>query len=265
MKYKIMLIFGILLIIPFIQANWLCGGITYGDCPSSYPVELCLNYLAMCISPDYDTDEYCCTSGCDEASDYLFCDEGDIANCKVISPYGGDMVCCPSDFPKYNEETNTCWKENWQCINDEGCNYGYICSNHQCILRECERGEKKCVGSTYYECRIVYPDNYYTWVNVGIIKDKCGIECIENLDCPESSFIGDKFCSNNNVVKQKTHSTCEDNSCTVLKEDTILEFCEDSCEEGICIKIEQPNYIIYILGLISFTIFLIWIYRKTKK
>ena len=48
--------------------------------------------------------------------------------------------------------------------------------------KECKDGEEKCVGFIYYVCK------NGKWTKVGPTKGKCGVECVQDSDCPAPSI-----------------------------------------------------------------------------
>jgi len=57
---------------------------------------------------------------------------------------------------------------------------------------ECSSGETKCVGYDYYTCGNYDDDSCLEWANEGVTIGKCGVECVENSDCP-SGYICSNF------------------------------------------------------------------------
>ena len=74
----------------------------------------------------------------------------------------------------------------------------------------------------------------------GLTKNP-NIECYRNTDCGDSEFIGEKYCLNNNLVREFVSYTCkdkgtEDSDCGSDKEVKIIEEC-DVCQNGKCYDI----------------------------
>jgi len=96
---------------------------------------------------------------------------------------------------------------------------------------ECQLGDEKCEGFDYYICE----NN--KWENQRKTIGKCGVECLSNSDCPTGDYIGNKYCSNDNVVQKYRNYSCDtqDYTCGYIEEEKVLEICELGCEEGVCI------------------------------
>jgi hypothetical protein len=65
------------------------------------------------------------------------------------------------------------------------------------------------------------------------------ITCSSNSDCGTDSFIGNKTCSDSNVVQTYKSFTCinpnkEDSTCSSKTETKIIEACQFGCSEGKC-------------------------------
>lgn len=103
-----------------------------------------------------------------------------------------------------------------ECYDDSNCDNNYFCdksgewTNWNCKYRECQEGESKCEGLDYYTCQ----NN--NWNNNGLVLNKCNIECITDYNCQSDSYVGEKYCSNNNVVQNFKDYSCSNYKCDLL-------------------------------------------------
>ena len=109
------------------------------------------------------------------------------------------------------------------------------CANGSCLQVKCN------INS---ECN---DNNNYTideCVKPGTSESFCRnteINCVSNLDCGVNGFIGNEFCSANNVEKNYQNSTCANagtlNSyCQVSVEPRQIQQCQFACTQGGCIR-----------------------------
>ena len=127
------------------------------------------------------------------AKDYMLvekCEEG-------YSCVDGECVEeCESHYEKRCYEGDVWWYDS--CGNREEkyeeCGEKE-CVNGECVLGcedECSRGEAKCEEDhTYWVCE---KNGCWTWKNKGIVKGKCGVECMSNEDCPEGEVCKEYKC-----------------------------------------------------------------------
>jgi len=134
---------------------------------------------------------------------------------------------------------------------------------------ECENGAYKCENFNYYECE----NN--VWVEKGIVKGNCGVECISDDDCEEDSLFGDNFCLNETAVGKKLNDyyCSEDYTCKTKIIDKVIKICDYKCSDGKCIEKEGTNekkeidiiYYGYLIMPIIIIIALILIIIKLKR
>lgn len=103
-------------------------------------------------------ETYECDAGCDNGV-CEECEEHDYKEC-----YNGDVYWFDScDVREERAES---------CVNG--------CSNGQCNAppTDCNSGEDKCEGSSYFSC-----SSSGSWINNGIVLGKCNVACIGAEDC----------------------------------------------------------------------------------
>lgn len=188
------------LAIPFASAEWFCGDGSYDECPSQYPVECCVNKIATCLYSDQSCNQNCCIGGgCNSWDDYWFCKNGQVANCNVETTYPKGMVCCESNYPKWNNKAQECWKNEWQCTQNSHCDSDKCCFSNKCELVNCEGGNCK----------------EWELVNTKIVDHKCTVTCVlkpgycnSNSDCYATQSCSD--------IHKCTDLVCNDgNDCTI--------------------------------------------------
>jgi len=127
---------------PYCDAGLICeffqcvpdngGEVTCED--PSYPNLCWIGDISICLNNQADCSEYCCIGGgCDSWDDYWFCNKGSVANCNVQTSNPNNMVCCADDYPIWNEDTQTCWKTDWECTMNSHCGSNENCENHICV------------------------------------------------------------------------------------------------------------------------------------
>lgn len=201
------------------EGMWCCDNPSYVICGDTEVCGIndawCDNYL--------NSDKSCNQDGS------ICCD-----NAGWIFDYFFD-VCCPPDNPFYNE-------------NIEGClEYRQISSvNYYTELSECYAPyggstplqylwESKCVEHDSYSCTPNKIDVFIDGWNIETVIGKCEVECLEESDCPVDVPLGEKYCENNNVVRDYRDYSCSDYICDYEDIQNVLEECDYKCEEGICI------------------------------
>lgn len=220
-----------------------------------------------CINNDQDCSERCCVGGgCNSWDDFWFCNKGSISNCDVDSPYQNNMVCCPSDYPIWNEDSQECWKSGWECTKDNHCDFNERCSGNKCELKEgyCnDLFDCSFITETYNQCNgdyleeitkeTVCKDNKCDFETTATVLEYCEYGCENTVCIVKECDEGELKCSGNDLL------VCQNNE-FVLK-----ETCENGCEEGKCLG---KNWFLYIsIGAIVIFIFSIifLIFRKKKK
>jgi hypothetical protein len=107
----------------------------------------------------------------------------------------------------------------------------------------CVAGE--CQGVTCYEdsdCDDQNPLTIDQCNNPGTTVSECvntEINCAQDSDCGASGFIGQEFCSANNVVKTYREAICQqpgtlDSNCKITEENRIVNECSSICVDGSC-------------------------------
>lgn len=114
----------------------------------------------------------------------------------------------------------------------ESCKYG--CLNGACIIGECVDGETKCEGAIYYTC------SNNNWVSQGELIGKCGVECLSDSNCLGDGYIGEEYCSGDNIVRKYVSSSCVNNQCIESEIEKVIDECIFGCEAGTCLTIEEP-------------------------
>jgi|GEM_PF-6654321 len=116
------------------------------------------------------------------------------------------------------------YKDGWWCWVWTG--WGFW-GNREVVKSECNPGETKCEGYTYYEC------SNYKWKDKGKVVGKCGVECLRDLDCGKVMY-SDNYCSGDIVYRNKTFYICDNYQCNVHTEKEEVQVCEYGCEDGAC-------------------------------
>jgi len=150
---------------------------------------------------------------------------GDWAWASICGGYLGDY------FSKYNVK---CYDNN-DCASSYYCDKSGSWEEWNCKYMECASGNK-CIGLDYYVCE------NYKWNNKGIIKDKCGVECLDDSDCPKDSFIGNKSCLDTKIVQKFGDNYCNNYKCSYSESVKTLETCDYKCEDGECIGEVELNF-----------------------
>jgi len=245
------------------KANTYKNGYYVGDV--KIPIKLDGDYLYLYDGKNINNqNELYDLANCDNKGCYNY-------DYKIISPdeillasAGETYTGCPLflgydyDYEERSSVETTWWWDSWvvrsygyldindngkcldlksvECYDNNDCNENMYCNKEgewnewKCDLKECETGETSCDIFNYETCE----NN--NWVNNGIIKNKCNVECIEDKHCNNDE--SEKYCENNNVVIANSTEKCNTQfySCETNKEITIIETCEFSCLEGKCIE-----------------------------
>ena len=150
--------------------------------------------------------------------------------------YAGDYYCIA--FNAKNETQPFCGdgikNGNEQC-DDGNLNNNDSCSN-SCMIQNITCNQD-------LECDDSNPLTYDQCINPGTPASECRnteINCATNLDCGSSGFLGEEFCSQNDIMKNYANYTCINpgtlNSfCISEVQQVTLQMCEFACSEGACI------------------------------
>lgn len=236
-------IFMLLLLISLILADTpvddsLCEDIADAECTDGY-IPVCYqedngDYYYIC---EYDTSQDCSDDPSYNLDCSKWCNNGEIID------YSVDL-CCPPLYPYYHagscystmpfEDTDNYYTRHSNCFptcRGTGPNPAPVpdsCKPEQCIdkrLQRCETGDG---WSFNYE-------------NIGFVKGKCDVECLEDSDCPKSiSYI---YCNDSNIINNSKEYSCSENSCMEEQSETIFEECNYKCKtiDGQAICITQPS------------------------
>lgn len=135
------------------------------DCPSGYKMNCQCDpncwYTCDPINQDCSNDpskKYDCSREC-TVSGHIY-------------QYNTDE-CCPPDFPFQKVSTNQCYSS---LTSDLGSD------NYYTRRSSCTPPQTKCEGNNYYECKEA-TQYIYALKSLGIIKGRCGIECINEEKC----------------------------------------------------------------------------------
>ena len=184
---------------------------------------------------------------------YYYLDDQNKANMSAIARtyiWGAEI----SDFGDVVSKANKGQRlVNGITANEKLCFYGiakskYWTNNAKDLLNEC-------IGFVLTECETnaeCDDEDIYTedvCENPGTINAECKnypIECLSETDCGIDGFVGNNFCSENDVLKEYIDYTCNNpgtrNSlCDSEGENRLIEECSDLCVEGSCVDIECFN------------------------
>jgi hypothetical protein len=188
-----------------------------------------------CLSPEQDCNERCCIGGgCDDWDDWWYCNDGNIASCNVQSPWQNNMVCCPNDFPVWNEQTQTCWKSNWECTDNSQC----LVSGEVCINNLCEQQQQGCVEN--WECSDWSDCRNSQQIRTCVDNNACGTTSFKpdtQQTCTSQEYCGDGVCNG-----LETSNDCPED-CGTIPECTTNSDCPINmeCVNGDCELISTPE------------------------
>lgn len=250
---KLIFLLPMLLIPVLVSANWYCGGIEYYDCSEQYPVETCINGVVICNYLTQDPTQYCVIKdNGDTYDDYWFCNNGQKAICNVQSPYQNNMVCCPNDFPVWNENYQQCWKQGWECTGDSQCN-----APNKCIDNTCQY---QCVPS--WTCGDWSQCSSSSSTQTRSCSDGCGQTKTESQSCEpdQCAFPSDcnSWCRSHTCNKGKDPGEweCINSKCSWL-------YTGDGEEDGDGNggdKIVRPDMIDFVIIIMTFIILaIVWV------
>lgn len=73
----------------------------------------------------------------------------------------------------FNTKVVGCY-DSTSCASSQYCDKSGAWATWNCQAKECETGQTKCEGSTYFTC------SNYKWVNAGVTKGQCNVQCTAN-------------------------------------------------------------------------------------
>jgi len=94
---------------------------------------------------------------------------------------------------------------------------------------------------------LITPEIYFNeaeWIDdeVDTQNVQCSFGCSSDSECGTSGYIGNKYCSGNNVVQKYLENTCLSYECASNENEQIIESCSNGCSNGQCIA-QQPQLI----------------------
>jgi hypothetical protein len=121
------------------------------------------------------------------------------------------------------------------------------------IELKCTLGTEKCSGNNLQVCELVNRDfppwfedpgwsaDVHRYIDKGEVVGKCELECVEDSHCGIDDFIGEKFCSNNEITQKYESFNCINFQCEKIEENRIIQKCttNELCENAICKEIPQ--------------------------
>ena len=163
------------------------------------------------------------------------CNDGNSSTEDVCVNAGtGNSNCMHNGIECFTEEdcgTNGFIENSFCSFGDVARNFiNYNCNNAGTIESFCSSAvEKIIVEDCDFGCE-------------GNICSAPVIECNENTDCGADGFVGNLFCSNNNVNRLFRTHTCEnsgtqESECSSADEEQLVEICSDVCAQGDCIDV----------------------------
>ena len=146
------------------------------------------------------------------------------------------------------------------CSHNEYCDKSKDWKNWQCRAKECDTGQSQCVGKNNHICE------NYKFVDKGITKGQCNVECFTDNDCKNQNDVSGNVCLEGDVSKTISNGVCTLNLCTAKKVTEIVEECTLGCREGQCFeKTTTFKILLYSLGSIVLLIIFIIVYAVRKK
>lgn len=121
-----------------------------------------------------------------------------------------------------------------ECYQDSDCGSNEYCKktgsttdqDWSCVQKICTDGEERCFGSNLQRCES------NSWVDKGVILNKCDVECKLESDCPADET-SDQFCSGNNIMETSTDNSCSSYQCSSVTQDTVIQSCSYQCQDVV--------------------------------
>lgn len=115
-----------------------------------------------------------------------------------------------------------------------------FCSNGQCQTITCHNNN---------ECDDNNPLTIDQCINPNTTSSQCRnteINCASNLDCGFTGFLGNEFCSQEDVYKNYQTATCNNagtllSSCTLSVNATLTAQCDYACTDATCIRCDENS------------------------
>ena len=79
------------------------------------------------------------------------------------------------------------------------------------------------------------------WTGDGGCKKVEQVECLSDNECGTSEYVSDKYCKDDNVVRDYKEVSCSNYNCgskTIVK---TMENCDYGCENSECLNLEEPS------------------------
>ena len=249
--------------------NQLIDCITNNDCNdgNAYTEDLCINPGTLqsycqnnqiicfnnndCNDGNPQTNDVCINPGTTTS----FC-ENNVLQC-INDGQCGSVVSnniCVGDNVVNRTITPLCIGNNCQSsTNDviiQNCAYG--CSNGACI-------QPPITCSTNSQCNDNNQRTVDECVNAGTPQSFCRnteVNCLENLDCGVTGFVGNEFCSSEDVYKKYQTATCEnpgtlESNCVVTQQSKLVNECDDNDAHTIDSCLEDDNTAICVNELLE--------------
>ena len=101
--------------------------------------------------------------------------------------------------------------------------------------KKCESGICK---ETYF-----WEDQFVKQCIYGCVNGECINECTKDTDCGTGSYVGEKYCKNNNVYQDYQFYECLNNQCKSKTETRLVEKCNScqECKNGKCLDNYQTS------------------------
>jgi hypothetical protein len=218
--------------------DWCCYDSGYVVCGSTNTCgpssDWCWNFLNPAISCNKDQSR-CCN---ERAAVYDF----------------STNMCCPSAYPF--QKNNLCYT-----TPQAGAN------NYYTEQSNCLGSEKECNGQILKQCAQA-PTFIYKMTDKGFVKGECGVDCLNDAQCPIPVISNITFCSGRNIAQNTSSARCtSDHKCedsySTEKIDSCTITCMDrpdgaACSDQIVYKSLGVSFLVLILSVI----FGIMIYRR---
>ena len=211
---------------------------------------------------DFNGVEFCC-----DETGHIFCDPnnpnvcGDPGYCQNLNNpelscipgedwccYSEGWVadydnhrCCSPDYPFHYAPDDNCWtvrtpSSNNYYTNLAQCDYIWNPDSSSWDI------DTECFGTEYKECVKNQISQWIAGWESKILLGKCGVECLDDSDCPKDSFIGNKSCLDTKIVQKFGDNYCNNYKCSYSESVKTLETCDYKCEDGECIGEVELNF-----------------------